>query len=315
MEIFQDIISVIVPSYNVEPYIQKCISSILNQSYRNIEIILVDDGSTDKTGKVCDQLAKTDARIRIIHKRNGGLSDARNAGIDIASGKWLAFVDGDDYLSTNALEAMHAACIRNDCDIAVCNIVRVTAEGKTEPFYEPVHCETVLENDEKYSTLKQPSVCNKLFKAGLFDNIRFPVGKYYEDTFVYHELVFRARRLVLTGENGYWYLKRNESIIDSSATNERYFDFIEAVYKRMEFLHDKGVEEYSVEAGLSLYGALSNAYKRIPRSKQTEKGFELSRRLYHKAYKMLIKKDKVIIKQKIRLFLLDHFPSLHTKLF
>ncbi len=315
MSASHSLISVIVPAYNIEPYIQKCVGSIVEQSYEDLEIILVDDGSTDKTGEICDRLSKTDSRIRIIHKTNGGLSDARNKGIEASKGDYLAFVDGDDYISHNTLEKMHSALLRNNCDIAVCNIERITSDGVTEPFYEPVHCETVYENDEKYITLRQPSVCNKLFKADLFENIRFPVGKYYEDTFIYHELIFAAKKVVLTGETGYWYLKRRESIISNAGYNENYFDFVEAVYRRMVFLHSQGVDKYATEAGLSLYAALSNAYKYVPRNKQTEKGFETSRTLFNKAYELLMKKEEVSAKQKIRLFLLKRFPSLHAKLF
>lgn len=254
-------ISVIVPVFNVENYLEKCVKSIIEQTYKNLEVILVDDGSTDKSGFLCDELKKQDYRIKVIHKTNGGLSDARNAGIQVSTGKYLSFIDSDDYLERTALEQMMQAILISHSEIAICNIMRFYDDGCTEEFYNPTDNQEVLEGIRRFDTLNQPSVCNKLFDAKLFANISFPYGKYYEDTYVYHELLYKADKVVLTGKTGYWYLSRKGSILGRSQFSNRYFDFIEAVYMRADFLIKRDIQPYGDEAFLSLYAALANAEK------------------------------------------------------
>lgn len=203
-----DLISVIVPVYNVKNYLKKCVDSILSQTYSVLQVILVDDGSTDGSGELCDLLAKCDKRIQVVHKSNGGLSDARNAGIEIAEGKYFSFIDSDDYIEPDMVESLYKLAKSTDCQITISNMKRFFSDGGIETFYEPVNQISVYEADERFETLKQPSVCNKLFLAELFNDIQFPKGKFYEDTFVYHELLYRAERVGLTGKVGYWYLSR-----------------------------------------------------------------------------------------------------------
>ena len=158
-----ELISVIVPIYNVERYLEKCIDSIIAQTWRELEIILCDDGSTDGCGAICDRYARLDSRIRVIHKPNGGLSDARNAGIEIARGSWYVFIDSDDFITPDTIERMYTAAVSTDCQIAVCNMIRIYDDGGTEPFYRPATEQMLLSGDSRFETLKQPSACNKLF--------------------------------------------------------------------------------------------------------------------------------------------------------
>ena len=195
----ETLVSVIIPVYNVEKYLKKCVESVINQTYKNLDIILVDDGSEDLSGRMCDEWEKKEKRITAIHKRNGGLSDARNVGLDVAKGDYYVFIDSDDYISPDMIEIMMDSAKRNSCEIAICNMIRFSESGDSFPFYKPATNEQVLLGEKRYQTLSQPSVCNKLFRADLFENIRFPKGKYYEDTFIYHELLFRAKNVVLTG--------------------------------------------------------------------------------------------------------------------
>ena len=235
------LISVVVPVYNVEHYLKKCVDSICHQTYRNLEIILVDDGSTDCSGSLCDEFATSDSRIRVIHKSNGGLSDARNAGMELASGEWWMFVDSDDYIAPDTAETLLLAAVENHCEIAVCNMMRIYEDGKQEPFYCPVTEPTIWAGEQRFETLRQPSVCNKLFRADLFKELRFPKRKFYEDTFVYHVLAHRANRIALTGLSGYYYLSRRESILGQSQFTDRYFDYVEAIHERAMFLFNHGV--------------------------------------------------------------------------
>lgn len=310
------LVSVIIPVYNVERFLIKCVESVLNQTYRNLDIILVDDGSTDSSGKICDELGNCDERVTVIHKQNGGLSDARNAGLNIARGIYYAFVDSDDYLSLDMLEIMVNSARRNSCEIAVCNIVRFSETGEQALFYHPVVQEQVLLGEKRFETLSQPSVCNKLFESSLFENIRFPKGKYYEDTFVYHELLYRAKNVVLTGSNSYWYLERADSIVGRPQYTVRYFDFIEAVWKRAKFLINNNVHPYGEEACLSLYAAFSNAEKYIKKDTENNEKFRRAEEQYNFAYKVLIKHgNNISLKQKVRLFTLKYFPAFHSKIY
>ena len=309
------LISVIVPVYNVEPYLKKCVDSICRQTYQNLEIILVDDGSTDHSGSLCDEFVVADSRIQVIHKANGGLSDARNAGIEVASGQYWMFVDSDDYLALDTAETLLRATIRNRCEIAVCNMVRIYEDGELESFYCPVTESTIWADEQRFETLKQPSVCNKLFRAELFEGIRFPKGKYYEDTFIYHVLAYRASRIALTGLDGYYYLSRRESILGHPQFTDRYFDFVEAVYKRATFLLDYGVADYGEEACLSLYAAVANAEKYITKTEKNSQNFADIRKWYGQAYAELIGRKSVRIRQKIRLILLRYAPSIHRLIF
>lgn len=309
------LISVIVPVYNVEWYLRKCIVSICEQTYRHLEIILVDDGSTDRSGELCDEYARTDNRIRVIHKSNGGLSDARNAGIEVASGHWYMFVDSDDTITSDTLQRLYEAATENDCQIAVCNMVRIYDDGETVPFYNPVNTVTVLDDLRRFETLKQPSACNKLFLASLFEGVRFPKGKLYEDTFVYHVLAERASRIVLTGHDGYYYLSRRESILGQPTYTDRYFDFIEAVHTRMVYLLEHQVPYYGQEACLSLYIAVSNAERYIVKTPQNAAKIEQMHCWFQVAYDHLMKDSGTSLKQKLRLFLLRYAPALHSKLY
>lgn len=310
-----ELVSVIVPVYNVEKYVGECIESLMSQSYENIEIILVDDGSTDSSGQLCDEYAQKDKRIKVIHKENGGLSDARNVGIDSAAGMYYSFVDGDDFLAEETISQMISGMKEEKCDIAVCNMIRYYENGETGSFYRPTDTLKVLKGIDRFETLSQPSVCNKIFMADLFNSVRFPKGKFYEDTFVYHTLVYSAMTVVLTGYDGYFYRLRRSSILGQNVMTDRYFDFIEAVWLRTVFLLKKNIQPYGNEACLSLYAAVANAEKKISCTEENRyKHFDALQK-YSVAYKQLIKSNTISLKQKIRLWLLRYFPRLHNVLY
>ena len=292
-------VSVIVPIYNVEEYINKCVDSILNQTFKEFELILVDDGSTDNSGNICDTYKSIDDRVHVIHKNNGGLSDARNFGIEAATGEFLYFIDGDDFIHEDTLESMYNSIMKTNSDIAICNMVRYYGETDTEKFYNPVEKMKVLDDNYRFETLKQPSVCNKMFKAILFKNIKFPLKKYYEDTFIYHELLFNARRVVLTGKDSYYYRSRRGSII-SGGYNKKYFDFIEAVYLRALFLDKNNIHSYADEAYLHLYSSLAIAYKNTEVDEAEVKSLlEKSKVRYNEIFKRIIRDSHFSIKKKL----------------
>lgn len=188
-----DLISVIVPVYNVEQYLEKCVDSIKNQSYPHLEILLIDDGATDSSGQLCDTLAETDSRIKVFHKVNGGLSDARNYGMQKASGAFILFLDSDDYIHPHMIESLYEQMIKEDADVSVCNIMNVYETGES-PQCENPELYFVMNTDEflkEYliGKLVPGSICNKLIRKEIANQLRFPIGKIYEDAFYHYDLI------------------------------------------------------------------------------------------------------------------------------
>ena len=212
------LISVIVPVYNTEAYLRKCLDSIIGQTYSNLEIILVDDGSTDQSGVICDEYSVRDDRIRVIHQDNRGLGGARNAGIDIATGSLLAFVDSDDWLEMNAYEVMTACMAQYSCDIVTCGRKVVNDTGFL--FYDMCLDEGVLlqPNEEIVRRFLLNDSLNmtawdKLYKTELFDGVRYPTGYLMSEDFVPgYRLLSRAKSVYLSGQPLYNYNKRQGSI-------------------------------------------------------------------------------------------------------
>lgn len=222
--------------------------------------------------------------------------------------------DDTPVLLLTAKDSIEAILISHS-EIAICNIMRFYDDGCTEEFYNPTDNQEVLEGIRRFDTLNQPSVCNKLFDAKLFANISFPYGKFYEDTYVYHELLYKADKVVLTGKTGYWYLSRKGSILGRSQFSNRYFDFIEAVYMRADFLIKRDIQPYGDEAFLSLYAALANAEKNIDH-KLNKDDFHKVREYYRQVYNQIdYKKARFNIKQIVRIVLLRYFPGIHSKLY
>ena len=209
------LISVIVPVYKVEKYLEKCIESIVNQSYSNLEIILVDDGSPDLCGKICDIYAEKDSRIKVIHKKNGGVSTARNAALDIMQGDYVGFVDSDDYIDLKMYEYLINYIIEYEADISICEFRKIYESNGEIQADNPriIQCLNNLQamelliGDEIIGS--QP--CNKLFRAELFKNIRFPQGRVYEDIAIMHRVFSKANRVVCSSQMMYNYLIRGNS--------------------------------------------------------------------------------------------------------
>ena len=210
------LISVIVPVYNVEPYLRQCVDSILAQTYENLEIILVDDGSLDRCPQICDGYAKKDERIRVIHKENGGLSDARNAGLNIATGDYIGFVDSDDWIEPNMYNHLIRTLLKYEADISVCgyqesNGKRILAT-KSMAWQEKTYTVEKAFREVLLSGEIMVVMCNKLYKSILFNDIRFPKGETFEDHAVFYKLFEKCSCIAHSGKIGYYYRKRPGSI-------------------------------------------------------------------------------------------------------
>lgn len=223
-------ISVIVPVYNVEKYLVRCVDSILAQTFRDLEIILVDDGSTDNSGYLCDEYASKDQRIRVVHKTNGGLSSARNKGLDMARGEYVGFVDSDDYIDIDMYEYLYNIIVKENADVAMCELYHCYSGKqivehpcsyyKVTDAIGAVHC--VLE-----SKITSVTTVNKLYRRTLFSELRFREGVTAEDAFLMVDLLEKCERVVISNEQKYYYYHRADSIT-SKPLNERDYDVIEA---------------------------------------------------------------------------------------
>ena len=237
----ENLITVIVPVYNVEKYLEKCVNSILHQTYKNLEIILVDDGSTDNSGKICDEFKEKDKRIKVIHKLNEGQSVARNIGIDLAKGKYIGFVDSDDFIQEDMYEVLYNLCKKYDSEISI-----VT-------HYEMYNNKILFTRDtgelcvlNKFDAMKellmdkkiQNYVWNKLFKIELFDNLRFVENRYYEDSVIMPVLFERSNKVVLLEKPKYYYVRSDNSTI-ANINSKLYGDYLKSISDRYTYLEGK----------------------------------------------------------------------------
>jgi glycosyltransferase involved in cell wall biosynthesis len=214
-------ISIIVPVYKVEPYIHKCIDSILAQNLKDFELILVDDGSPDNCGNICDEYAKKDSRIKVIHKENGGQGSARNVGIDIAKGDYIGFVDSDDWIEEDMYELLYNMCVKNNCDIANCTS---TIHFKNKTVRNGSHLLTIHNRNEAMKVMLEGElydevVWTKLIKRSLLKDIRFPVGIIYEDTAFTYQVIHKSEKVCCIGAPKYHYVKRDNSTMDQAIKN------------------------------------------------------------------------------------------------
>lgn len=235
-------ISVVIPVYNVEDYLPQCLDSVISQSYTNLEIILIDDGSRDSSGKICDEYALRDSRIRVIHQQNQGLSAARNAGIEIATGAYILFLDSDDCLPAGSLNHLRTIASDREADYVAGTFNRLKEDGQLIParLRDPINgIEVYTERQKMENYICVPkqsnSVCGKLFARELFSEIRFPVGKLFEDIFVTYRLVHAAKCIALSQEPSYIYRWRANSIMHRSCSR-RDFDAVEGRLGEQRFV-------------------------------------------------------------------------------
>ena len=235
-------ISIIIPVYKVEEYLDDCIESVVNQTYQNLEIILVDDGSIDNCPKMCDAWAKKDQRIKVVHKKNGGLSSARNAGIDVMTGDYVMFVDSDDSIHSQTCEILLNNLQKSDSDISMASSRNVfEIKNLKEKKYNLSEIDNLIfENDEVYELIfnkKIPMIMTswmKLYKKEIFESLRFDEGKLHEDEFIIHKTLNLCKRLIFCDLPLYNYLQRRGGIIKSSYSEKR-LQILEALENRIDF--------------------------------------------------------------------------------
>lgn len=248
------LVSVIVPVYNVEKYLNKCIESLTNQSYENIEILLIDDGSTDNSGKICDEYASADSRIRVIHKINGGVADARNLGIQKMNGEYFGFIDGDDTVHQDYIKRLYEIINEYDADISMCAYVYKWADGVTKKTRNTEFPDSHIFSDSGKNALKQmlyskvysPSSCSRLFKKNTI-SFKFPHFSIGEDMLTSVSYLSDAHRVVMTNEPFYYYMQHDESVMHS-VNPDKIFDLVTTGDEMMKIVLEKCPENKTAAA-------------------------------------------------------------------
>ena len=261
-----DLVTVIIPVYQVEKYLEDCIKSIIRQTYGELEIILVDDGSTDNSPQICDQYAQMDSRIKVIHKANGGLSSARNAGIDICTGKYVTFVDSDDVVADVMIEEMLNLANQEHAEIVKIGVIR--KNNYSENIAIPKDYAT-YSGDGALSLLFRSNSqivcgCGKLFTREVIGNIRFPIDRYYEDEYFTPRMYLRAKRVVLSESEYYFYMQRNnDSILRGKITDKKVRDSVWISLDRIELFHSLGKNKLEQDAIIDYYYKIEHLLSRI----------------------------------------------------
>lgn len=249
-------ISIIVPVYNVEQYIERCIESIVNQSFSDLEIILVNDGSTDDSGIICESYARKDKRIRVINKKNGGLSSARNIGLDNITGEYLMFVDGDDFIERNMVEKLYSFMKKNNVACCVGGYQTVTESGDVIQIYKSCNMQIMSGIEaldwhytKKVSLFNLVCVWGKLYKSSIWTNIRFRENLIYEDIDVMPEIFLKIEKLLIISSSDYNYVQRSNSIMHTMEKNRTkyYKDAIEILERHIELYEKSGLKKLKNE--------------------------------------------------------------------
>lgn len=311
-------VTVIVPVYNVEPWLRECVDSILNQTFRDFELILVDDGSPDGCGAICDEYARRDSRVRVIHKENGGLSSARNAGLRIARGEYIAFVDSDDFIAPNMLRRLVDAAAHFQADAVMFNYhAHYSPDYAGTKSQDSSFAAAVMGNGEFSKFLAHPDhwpaciVWNKLYKRHVWEDLFFPEGYIHEDEAVIHHVVERCRTIAIIEDQLYHYRQNISTSIMGQGTRIATFDKLTALADRILCAHKNGWQELTDSSIADYVYRLLNLLPRFPRTAENEKYFRRMEDSLKTAFPYLLKAKNVSPRHKVHLTLV----RLNSKLY
>lgn len=318
------LVSIVIPVYNVSQYLAPCVKSVLNQTYTNLEIILVDDGSTDGSEKICDEQKKRDGRIVVIHKKNGGLSDARNAGIEAATGKYISFIDSDDIIHRQMIfNLMKPLLTDSDADISCCRfekfvdgeemIVNTNSDDKhaiSDGYNRDASNNAICDSDDSqlismHDLFEKPiwtTSWAKIYKSSLLNEIRFPVERLHEDEFTTYKICYAAKKIYWTENKFYFYRQRAGSIMDKQSIR-KFSDLFDALSERLLFFETREEEK------LSLLTAHEYLDRVIDLQKQNSKTAE-AKKLIQKSIREIWKYfGKFNLHDKVRILVCRYFPA------
>jgi len=303
------LISVIIPVYKAENCLGRCIESVLAQTYKNLEIFLVDDGSPDRSGGICEEYARKDNRIRVLHKSNGGQSTARNLALKLVTGAYIGFVDSDDYLAPDMYETLYSALLLNEAEIAICGFIKEFEDGHQEvdnafdknEVLKGAELLDIFMVDDKIGS--QP--CNKLFSARLFTSVEFPEGRVYEDLAIMHKVFHRATSVVCLSENKYYYCIHGNST--SFVQNAKWaFGLYQAFADRVEYISGLKVSQETWDICLNKASRFAVMGVRCWNGRnEDEANYINTARIFLRKYKKrLFRNKKIHVKQKMKIFLI-----------
>lgn len=308
-----DLVSIIVPIYNVEEYIDECVDSLIRQDYSNIEILLVDDGSTDQSGKIADKFAKNNEKVYSFHKKNGGLSSARNYGLKKAKGKYICFVDSDDYVKKDYVSSMHNNIISNKTMIASCGYCHLKPDGNVcEINFQNIKKKYFGDDAQIYLNIIgyfNVSACNKMFDKSLFNDIEFPIGKKSEDWFIMYKLIEKSNSIYYDSDSKYIYRQRKGSITKGSRAN---YDAIEAATQVFNYFRNN--ENVSKYAAQSLAFAIIGIYNYELCNSINKENLNKLLKMERKYYKYLTYKH-LSFNRKCQLFIFNYCNSIYNYIF
>ncbi len=318
-----ELVSLIIPVYKVEKYLNKCVESVVNQTYKNLEIILVDDGSPDNCPNMCEAWAKKDSRIKVIHRKNGGLSAARNSGIEVAKGEYFCFVDSDDYVAKDYVKSLYESLKSNNADMAICEVTEVnekynviddkkTRERLTNCVKTGLELLDLILPAKTYAYVV---AWNKLYKRELFNNLRYAEGKIHEDEFIIHRLFARCNRVAIIDKPLYYYLKRGDSIIGIGFNIKR-INALEAFEDRISLCKEIHQPKLAIKALYMLLTTVAYYTELMTRSTNIDSNTKLKykykfKKLYKKYLIEILKSDVFSFKQKLSVSLYGISPALY----
>lgn len=309
-------ISIIVPVYGVEKYLPACIESILSQTFTDFELILVDDGSPDRCPAICDEAAGRDARVRVIHQANQGLSAARNAGIEAARGEWLVFVDSDDYIAPHFCEKLYQTAQRTNADCVMCSVQNVDESGKPIDSALMRVADEVKTGREVLRKIGRDDVTpyltawNKLYRRKLFNTLRYPAGRQNEDVFVFAELFCQVQRAACVAEPLYFYRKRIGSIMNSVVTL-RNLDEMWAYVNCFEHLQQDDEESILKETEKRVFAKLTGVYYRVTEEDRHSNKMKQAKKAQWNIAMRLMKQGRLDLRSLARTLLFQALPGIY----
>ena len=308
-------ISVIVPVYRMEKYLPACIDSILNQTFTDFELILVDDGSPDRCPEICDEVARRDARVRVIHQANAGISAARNAGIEAAHGAWLSFVDSDDFLAPDFLATLHDAAVRAGADCALCGVQLTDKAGQKigQPLSVADGVRTgrsILETLCRAPEAPYLVVWNKLYRRDVFQTLRYPVGRRNEDTYLAVELFDTVQTVICVSKPMYFYRQRADSFMHTAVTT-RNLDEMWAFEHYFAYFEARELEALMPDAEKKMFAKLTGVYYRLPKEARQSDAVRQAKKAQWNAAMRLMKQGKLSARALARTLAFHAAPGLY----
>lgn len=301
-------ISIIIPLYNVEKYMNQCLQSVVDQTYKDLEIILVDDGSPDQSGAIADRWAKKDTRIKVIHQENGGLSNARNTGLDNCHGEYIMFIDSDDIVSNDICQCLLDLLNKNDAKIAICEANHVFNH---EPHFSPSSTVKIYNKNDAicemwYQRSFLPSAWGKLYDVKIFKNLRFTEGIIFEDIDIMHEAFYQADKIVYTDAKLYGYMHHEDSITTKPFAKKDLI-ILDICQKLIDFSKDKNIKLQKAAQAYMITGTM-RVYLNAP--DQFKKEIEVAKKLIQQYGKQVLKDNNIRKKTKYSLILYLYFRPL-----